>query len=157
MKLLIKEKYSQKNFLSQRIFYPKDLVRNMLGLSCAKLKLSWKLQLKLGEETVVEISHTQFESKSLLVRMGGWMVDKTKIMQCHLKLKLQLKLKMLLLFKNQLVHVSQSQSNYLSGGWVGGWVQGKTIIMQYSTQFMLQLKLELSLAKNTIAFALKQP
>ena len=43
-----------------------------------------KLSLKLGVETVVEVSPTQFESKSLLVRMGGWVVDKTKIMQCHL-------------------------------------------------------------------------
>ena len=38
----------------------------------------------MGVETVVEVSPTQFESKSLLVRMGGWMVDKMKIMQCHL-------------------------------------------------------------------------
>ena len=36
----------------------------------------------MGVETVVEVSPT--DSKSLLVRMGGWMVDKTKIMQCHL-------------------------------------------------------------------------
>ena len=38
----------------------------------------------MGVETVVEVSPTQFESKSLLIRIGGWMVDKTKIMQCHL-------------------------------------------------------------------------
>ena len=38
----------------------------------------------MGVETVVEVSPRQLESKSLLVWMGGWMVDKTKIMQCHL-------------------------------------------------------------------------
>ena len=38
----------------------------------------------MGVEAVVEVSPTQFDSKSLLVWMGGWMVDKTKIMQCHL-------------------------------------------------------------------------
>ena len=43
-----------------------------------------KLYLKLGVETVVEVRPTQFESKSLLVRMSGWVVDKTKIMQSHL-------------------------------------------------------------------------
>ena len=42
------------------------------------------LWLKLGVETVVEVSPTQFESKSLLVQMGWCVVDKTKIMQCHL-------------------------------------------------------------------------
>ena len=38
----------------------------------------------MGVEAVVKVSPTQFDSKSLLVWMGGWMVDKTKIMQCHL-------------------------------------------------------------------------
>ena len=38
----------------------------------------------MGVETVVEVSPTQFESKPLLGRMVGWVVDKTKIMQCHL-------------------------------------------------------------------------
>ena len=38
----------------------------------------------MGVETVVEVSPTKFELESLLVWMGGWVVDKTKMMQCHL-------------------------------------------------------------------------
>ena len=50
-----------------------------------------KLLLKLGVETVVEVSPTQFESKSLLVQMGGWVVVKTKIMLSQLQTEVELK------------------------------------------------------------------
>ena len=36
------------------------------------------------ELKLILVIPTQFGSKSLLVWMGRWLVDKTKIMQCHL-------------------------------------------------------------------------
>ena len=50
----------------------------------------------MGIKAVVEVSPTQFESKSLLVRMGGWVVggwvvDKKKIMLSQLQTEVELK------------------------------------------------------------------
>ena len=60
---------------------------NKLRLSCAKLKFS--LVRVVTEDDIEVIVAVQY-----LSGWGGWVVDKTKLMQDIFKLKLELKLKM---------------------------------------------------------------
>ena len=60
--------------------------------------------------------------------MGGWWLDKTKLMLISTQIEV-VDEHMLLLFKNKLSQLSLGQSHYLSG-WLGGWVVDRMEIMQ---------------------------